>query len=315
MKKISLFNFKKIYHALKGAPFPQTPMAILWGIWFVGAYILIDVILYDVPVYFTKVTVEYFIGMLPVVMIFNDKEYVKKKLSGESISIVKYLYLLNIIIIALFISDYANKNSGVFLLTESVMLFYWVLSIPLAFIYNKLIWCLSAGFVFINTLLYKSLLQNCLFVWNKGELLYLALTVGIVALAAIGSFLISKCLIIYEFGKDAHKPSLPDKQLPYESADIPRHRVRRHSVNRKKPVNKLALALTIFVLVIIIIGPILLGREITWGTTLLDLNIIGIAVYSLIKRRLCLDRYLFLLLFFKVLDIAFVVSVLYEKFS
>ncbi len=79
-----------------------------------------------------------------------------------------------------------------FIAKESVFLLFWFLSIPLVLLYNPWRWGIWAAAIFIGTIAYKLILDECLKYWSAVTLPFLLLTGGLVLIAAIVSWNISR---------------------------------------------------------------------------------------------------------------------------
>ena len=131
----------------------------------------------------------YFGGLIPMLISFQDKKYVKEKIKIEFPSLFCALYRQNLIFYCMFIfvSFCAIEDFDNIFINICITTFYWCLSIPLSVIYNQKLWYMYSISV---------LLSSCIFLFfmNRFDLGYFVSSI-IVIVSVIFSICFSKRII------------------------------------------------------------------------------------------------------------------------
>ncbi|MCI7304495.1 hypothetical protein NIA71_11430 [Ihubacter massiliensis] len=186
-------------------PIPKHPVLTIWIIWFVGIIVLFDIVFADEILSPSSRTAIFLgAGMIISMRSFHNRAYVNNKLKKRCTSLIGYLYGWNFIAMVIGEASKVINQWGEigpqFIAKESVFLLFWFLSIPLVLLYNPWRWGIWAAAIFIGTIAYKLILDECLKYWSAVTLPFLLLTGGLVLIATIVSWNISRRRIKKLFG-------------------------------------------------------------------------------------------------------------------
>lgn len=183
---------KNIYDSLKLTA-PPNYKIVMWGIWFLFAFVFFEVLL-DKRIFSTgnSTAVYYFLGIVLPTLAFEDYTFFKRGMESKGkICIYTYLYNFIWMIPGVILTDITWNSFGFEPLVRGcVAFFYWVLSIPLTLINNIKWWVIGAVGICLNSILYLMLLENLTKTYNVFSNVHLLFSIGICLVATIISIMI-----------------------------------------------------------------------------------------------------------------------------